>query len=150
MLLNINWNWILSPMTFLMSLQSVFNSTIGLNILEKSYKVLWGLGIIIDDNIFKCVGQWPKFIYALTILIKLLRYKLLLTITFRCFQDNLSSLGVNELLHLMIELLNFSLENSVHFIMDLFDSFVSSWKMNKELAKDYQAPDKINYYTELF
>ena len=39
-------------------------------------------------------------------LTKLLRHILSLTIALRCFQDNLSSSGVNELLHLAIVLLN--------------------------------------------
>ena len=61
-LLDINWNWSLSPMTFLMSLPSIFNSTISLNILGKSYKALLGLEMITDDNILKYIGQWPKLV----------------------------------------------------------------------------------------
>ena len=58
----LNWNWSLSPMTFLMSLPSIFNSTISLNILGKSYKALLGLEMITDDNILKYIGQWPKLV----------------------------------------------------------------------------------------
>jgi len=59
--------------------------------------------------------------HTLTILIKFLRYELLLMITLRYFQNNLLELGVEELLHLMIELLYSSLENSIHFITGFFE-----------------------------
>ena len=51
---------------------------------------------------------------------KLLKHELSLTITLRCLQNNLSRLGVEELLHLIIKLLNSSSENSIHFIIGLF------------------------------
>ena len=51
---------------------------------------------------------------------KLLKHELSLTITLRCLQNNLSRLGVEELLHLIIKLLNSSSENNIHFIIGLF------------------------------
>ena len=75
---------------------------------------------MMEDDILKYDGQWPKLIYILTILIKLLKYELSFMITLKCFQDNLSRQEVEELLYLMIELLNSSSENSIHFITGLF------------------------------
>jgi len=53
-------------------------------------------------------------IHALATLIRLLRHELSLIITLRYFQDSLSSLGIEVLLHLLIELLNSSSEKDVH------------------------------------
>ena len=44
-------------MTFLMSLPSIFNSTIGLNIFRKSYEALLGLGMMMEDDVLKFDGQ---------------------------------------------------------------------------------------------
>ena len=57
--------------------------------------------------------------HALAILMKFLKHNMLLTIILRCFQDNLSDLGVNELLYLAIELLNSFSEKSIHFVISL-------------------------------
>ena len=57
--------------------------------------------------------------HALTILMKFLKHNVLLTIILRYFQDNLSDLGVNELLYLAIELLNSFSEKSIHFVISL-------------------------------
>jgi len=101
-------------MIFSMSLPSVFSSVIGLNIFGMSYEALLGLGIIIDVNILKYDGQYSKSIYALAILIKLLRHELLLMMTLRCLQDSLSGLGVEVLLYLLIKLLNSFTEKGVY------------------------------------
>jgi len=58
-------------------------------------------------------------IHALAILMKFLKYNVLLTVILRCFQDNLSDLEVNELLYLAIKLLNSSSEKSIHFVISL-------------------------------
>ena len=57
-------------MAFLMSLLSIFNSIISLNIFGMLYEALLDLG---DINILKYNNQCPKSIYTLTILIKLLK-----------------------------------------------------------------------------
>ena len=119
--LEINWNWSLLPITFSISLLSIFNSTIGLNIFGKSYEALLGLGMIMEDNVLKYDSQWPKLIHILAILVKFLRYELLLIITLRYLQDNLSEPEVKELLHLIIELLNSFSENGIYFIIGLFE-----------------------------
>jgi len=56
---------------------------------------------------------------VLAILIKLLRQVLFLMIALRYFQDNLSDPRVDKLLHLAMELLNFSIENSVQIVIGL-------------------------------
>ena len=58
-------------MTFLISLPNIFNRMIGLNILEKLYKALLSLGIMMELDILKCDGQYPKLIYAQYILFSL-------------------------------------------------------------------------------
>jgi len=47
------WNWILSPITFSISLPNVFSRTIGLEDLDESYNNLLGLGIIIVVDFLK-------------------------------------------------------------------------------------------------
>ena len=79
-----------------------------------------GLEIIMEDNVLKCISQWPILIHALAILMKFLKHILLLIITLRYLQDNLLGPGVNELLHFVIGLLNSSLEKEVHFVIGLF------------------------------
>ena len=56
-----------------MSLLSVFSRIIGLNIFGVLCETLLGLGIMININILKYNGQYPKSIHILAILIKLLR-----------------------------------------------------------------------------
>jgi len=64
-----------------------------------SYKVLLGLGMMIEVNILKCNSQYPKFIYALAILMIFLRHDELCMITLRCLQESLSGPGVKTLLY---------------------------------------------------
>jgi len=51
---------------------------------------------MMEDDILKCDGRWPKLIHILAILIKFLKHELLLIITLRYLQDNLSGPGVKE------------------------------------------------------
>jgi len=95
-----------------MSLPSIFNSIIILNVFGVLYEALLDLGVMIDINVLKCNSQCPKSIHVLAILIKLLRQDLSLTMTLRSLQDSLS--GVKALLHLLMEILNSSLEKDVH------------------------------------
>ena len=50
---------------------------------------------MMEDDILKCGGQWPKMIYTLAILMKFLKYVLLLVITLRYLQNNLLGPGVD-------------------------------------------------------
>ena len=75
----------------------MFERTIGQNILEKSYKVLFGLGTMIEDNTLKCNSQCPKLTHILAMLTRLFRYILSLTITLRCFHNNLLGPEVKQI-----------------------------------------------------
>jgi len=110
------WNWILSPMTFLISLLRVLNKTIGQNDLGKSYNALFGLGMITIDDLLKWFGQYPKSMQVFVILMMLDIQTLFVRITLRWFHDNLSSPGVNKLLQLSNTILNSSLENSTQSV----------------------------------
>ena len=116
----IDWNCNLLLMTFLMSLPIVLSNMMGLNALEESYSSLLGLEIIIDVETLEYVGQWPSSKYASVILIIFLKYLLSLIILLKCLHDNLSGLGVDELLYLLMELMNSASENSfqvvIHFL----------------------------------
>jgi len=50
------WNCILSLITFLINLPSVFSRTMGLNDLGKSYEDLLGLEMITVDDLLKWLG----------------------------------------------------------------------------------------------
>ena len=116
----IDWNCNLLLMTFLMSLPIVLSNMMGLNALEESYSSLLGLEIIMDVEILEYVGQWPSSKYASVILIIFLKHLLSLIILLKCLHDNLSGLGVDELLYLLMELMNSASENSfqvvIHFL----------------------------------
>jgi len=47
----------------------------------------------------------------------------------RCYQDNLSGLEVNELLHLLMVLMNFALAKGSHFIGHLFEILSNKLKL---------------------
>jgi len=47
------WNWSLSPITFLISLPTVLSKTIGLNDLGESYEDLLGFGITTVVDVLK-------------------------------------------------------------------------------------------------
>ena len=87
--------------------------------MDKLYKALLGLEMMIDNEILKCDSQYPKLIHMLAILTKFFKHVSSLTIILRCFQDILFRPGVNKLLYLVIELLNSSLENRAHVIAGL-------------------------------
>jgi len=97
-------------MTFSISLPSIFNRTIGLNVLEVLYDALLSLEIMIDIDTLKCKGQCPKLIHALVIFKTLSRHTKFFIISLRCFQDSLSGPGVKLLLYLLIADKNSSLE----------------------------------------
>ena len=75
--------------------------------------------MMINDNILKCNGQYPKLIHMLVMLTKLLRHISFLIIALRCFQDNLSSPRINKSLYLAIALLNFSVKKEFQVIVCL-------------------------------
>ena len=98
---------------------SIFNRTIGLNVLEVLYNALLGLGMIIDIDTLKCKSQYPKSIYVLVIFKILLRYAEFFIISLKYLQDNLLDPGVKLLLHLLIADKNSFLEKGGHQNMTL-------------------------------
>ena len=62
-------------MNFSISLPSIFNKMIGLNVLGESYKALLGLGMMMELDVLKYNGQCPKLMYILAMLMKILRHK---------------------------------------------------------------------------
>ena len=127
----INWNCNLLLMIFSISLLIVLSKTIDQKVLEESYDSLLGLGIIIDVKTLKCNSQWPNSIHILAILMNFLKYAASLTILLRCFYNNLSGSGINELLYFMIALINSSSENKLYlvtFLLEISSSkFESIW-----------------------
>ena len=84
--------------------------TIGLKDFGKSYNSLFGLGIIIFEEVLKCKSQNLNLKHVLVILIILAKHNLSLVMYLRYLHDNLSEPEVDELLHLTIALMNSSSE----------------------------------------
>ena len=83
----------------------MLSRTIGQNDLVELYKALLGLGMITVVNVLKWDGQWPKSIQVLAMLISLLMHSSFLIIFLRCYQNNLFSPRVEELLYLLMALM---------------------------------------------
>ena len=93
-------NWSLSAITFSTSLPRVFKRTIGQNAFGLLYDVLFGLGMTTIVEILKYLGQCPKLIQVLAILMILERQSSFLIISFQCRHDILSGPGAGESIHL--------------------------------------------------
>ena len=85
----------------------------GSECLGELYDFLLGFEIMINIEILKWEGQWPNSKHASAMLMIFFRHNLSLTIILRCYHDNLSGPGADELLYLMIELMNSS-EKGAH------------------------------------
>ena len=72
-LLDATMNCSLSAITFSTSLPRVFRRMIGRNAFGLSYNVLFGLGMTTVVEILKYLGQWPKLMQALAMLMILER-----------------------------------------------------------------------------
>ena len=107
-LLEIEWNCILSLMTFSMSLMRVLRRMIGQKDLGKLYNILFGFRIIIEIDTLKCNSQCPRLKQVLVMLIIKVKHELSLIILLKTFQEILSGSGANKLLHLLIVVLSFS------------------------------------------
>ena len=110
-LLDIAWNWSLSPMNFSISLPKMLSKIISLKNLDMLYEDLLGFRITMVVEILKWNGQWPKSKHALVILIILFKQTLSLNTYLRWLHDSLFRPGVDELLHLASTFINFSFEN---------------------------------------
>jgi len=134
------WNWILFPMTFLISSPSVFSRTMGLKDLGESYDNLFGLGIIIVVNFLKWFGQYPKLIQVFAIPMMLTRQSSYFRTDLGWFQDNLSRLGVDKLLQLLIAILNSSFENGDQLEIGLLPissrMLMSTWQSRPLLKEE--------------
>ena len=76
---------------------------------------------MMDDDVLKYSGHRPRSIHVLAMLMILVKYLLSLMIAFRYFHEVQSSPGVNRLLHLIMVLLNFLLENRGHLHIFLIE-----------------------------
>jgi len=114
--LNKAWNWSLLPITFSISLPSIFKRMMGLNVLGVLYNALLGLGMMMNIDSLKWDGQYLKLIHTLAIFMMLTRHAKFLVITLRCLQDNLSGLEVESLLHLLIDIKNSSFKKDGHLV----------------------------------
>ena len=90
-----------------------------------------------DGDILRWVSQWPRLIHIFTMLIMLLRHLSSLTTALRCFQKMWSGLGIDKLLHLLIVILNSSLEKKDYVMIGF----------NKSLSKKSRLI--CQFYTEL-
>ena len=93
--------------------------------------------MIIDEDALKWDGQWPKLIHILAILTMFSKYLSSLMISLRCFHEILSSPGADKLLHLLIAIMNSSLEKGFHIEYSLevssFNKEVSTYWLWAEL-----------------
>jgi len=108
------------------------------------YATLLGLGIIIDKNVLKWDSQWSRLILILVILTIFSKYLSYLIISLRCLHKILSSLEAVKLLHLLIAIMNSSLEKGFHIEYDLEGSF-----SNKE-AFTYRLWVELNVWCRAF
>jgi len=120
-LLDINWDWSLLLITFSISSPIVLRRTIDLKALEELYDSLLGLGMIMEVKTLKCKCQWPNSKHTSAILMIFFRHILLLTIYLRYLYVILSRLKDNKLLHLLIELMNSTLEKETQTIGTLLE-----------------------------
>lgn len=119
-LLEIKWNWKYLSMTFSMSFPMVLRRTMSLKDLGKSYDSLLDLGMTMNIEVLKWEDQWPSSKHTSAILMILLRHPLFLIILLRYLYNSLFRLGVNELLHLAMELVNFSSKKGTYIVGCLF------------------------------
>ena len=104
-------NWILSAITFSISLPRVFRRTIGQNAFRLSYDVLFGLEMMTVVDILKYLDQCPKLIQALAMLMIFERHLLFLMMNFQWHYNILLGPGAEVSTHFWIADLNSYLEN---------------------------------------
>jgi len=82
-LLDAMMNWSLSAITFSTSLPRVFRRIIGRKAFGLSYDALFSLGMTTVVEILKYLGQWPKLMQVLAMLMILERQSSFLMISFQ-------------------------------------------------------------------
>ena len=81
-LLEMIWNWSLSPITFLINFPNVFRSIMGLKDFSELYNVLLGFEITIVIEFLKWLGQYSISKHALAIAMMFFKHILSLNDTF--------------------------------------------------------------------
>ena len=86
--------------------------------------------------------------YASAMLMNFLRHTAFLIILLRYLYDNLFGLGVNKLLHFLIELINSSFENGFYITVGLlgifFSKLISIWQFSTALKDEWRACQKLS------
>ena len=108
-------NWSCSAITFSMSLPRVLRRTIGQKAFGLSYDNLFGFGMTTMVDTLKYLGQCPRLMQVLAILIILERQVSFLTMIFQWHHISLSGPGENESAHLLITDKNSDLEKEPQF-----------------------------------
>ena len=141
-------NWILSAITFSMSLPSVLRRTMGRNAFSWSYDDLLGLCMITVDETLKYFGQYPKLMHESAMLIMFERQVSWLTMNFKCRHVSLSGPSTDPLLHLLIANLNSSLENGLHHCEGLcsisLSMSISTWQFRAVLKVLWRVFHKLS------
>ena len=113
-LLDIIWNWSLSPITFSINFHNMLKSIMGLKDLGMSYDILLGFGIITVIEFLKWLDQYPNSKHVFAIVTIFFKQSLSLMICLRWLYDSLLGLEADILLHLTIVLVNSSSGNDAH------------------------------------
>ena len=114
-LLEATVNWSCSAITFSMSLPRVLRRTIGQKVFGLSYVNLFGFGMTTMVETLKYLGQYPRLMQALAILMTLERQVSFLTMIFQWHHVSLSGPGKDESAHLLIADKNSNLEKEPQF-----------------------------------
>ena len=142
-LLEMIWNWSLSPITFLINFPNVFRSIMGLKDFSELYDVLLGFEITIVIEFLKWLGQYPISKHALAIAMMFFKHILSLMMHLRYPHKSLSGPDVDVLLYLTIALVNSSLENDIHggeeYESNLFSMLSSIWWNWAVLNEEWRA-----------
>ena len=96
-----------------MSLPIVLRRTIGRNAFRLLYDCLFGLGMMIVEDILKWFGQCPRLMQALAMLMIFERHASFLTMIFQCRHISLSGPGAEESAQLLIADKNSDLEKEL-------------------------------------
>ena len=131
-----------------MSLYNVLRRMIGRNAFSWLYEDLLGLGMIIVDKTLKYLGQYPKLMYELAMLIILVRQVSWLMMNFKWHHISLSGPSADALLYLLITDLNSSLENGLHRWEGLYFTLLrmlrSTWRFRAVLKVLWRAFHKLS------
>ena len=103
-------------MTFSINLLIILRKIISRKVLEVLYDELFSLGIIIDVDFLKWVGQMLRLMQELAMLTKFVMYLLSLINTFKWLHERWSESRVDKLLYLLVTSVNSALEKGGQFM----------------------------------